>query len=273
MGRRSPFIHIQFKYLHFLSPLPSPLSIPPSSLSTASHHIRPRYLPSFSPLLAHLPYPTQSSPAQLDPPQDQVEARVQNVYTNPHTLISVKSPRNSIEPNPNHARTCRNMQSIPLPYQSGNLKLSNLQTKNRDQNRTEKNIEQNQASNQTNPKRRQPSVKSISHPSKPYANAMQHHENKTNSTSTFLHLLTEANQQHLPNQPRNLYPNLLNPSTPSVGTSTHFNPGTPSPRLLSTKLLHSPTTSAHSASALPAYFALASLTFPPSSFGSLGAIS
>jgi hypothetical protein len=46
----------------------------------------------------------------------------------------------------------------------------------------------------------------------------------------------------------------LNPSTPSVGISTHFNPGTPSACLRSTKLLHSPTISAHSASALPAYF-------------------
>jgi len=68
--------------------------------------------------------------------------------------------------------------------------------------------------------------------------------------------------------------NLLNPSTPSIGTSTHFNPGTPSALRLSTKLLHSPTTSAHSANARPAYLALVIFSIPPfPSLGSLAAIS
>lgn len=47
----------------------------------------------------------------------------------------------------------------------------------------------------------------------------------------------------------------LKPSTPNVGTSINFKPGTPSAFLLSTKLLHSLTTSAHSERARPAYFA------------------
>lgn len=66
------------------------------------------------------------------------------------------------------------------------------------------------------------------------------------------------------------YPNRLNPSTPNVGTSTHLNAGTPSALLLSTKLLHSPTTRPHSASARPAYFALFPLSMPP--FPNLGSL-
>jgi hypothetical protein len=53
------------------------------------------------------------------------------------------------------------------------------------------------------------------------------------------------------------------PSTPNVGTSMLFRPGTPSCLLLSTKLLHSLTTSVHSASARPAYF----VSPPPDLFG------
>lgn len=50
---------------------------------------------------------------------------------------------------------------------------------------------------------------------------------------------------------------LLKFSTPKVGVSTHLRPGTPSFSLRSKKLPHSPTTTVHSASARPAYLALA----------------
>jgi hypothetical protein len=54
-------------------------------------------------------------------------------------------------------------------------------------------------------------------------------------------------------------PSFLNPSTPRLGTSSNFSVGTPSALLLSIKLLHSITTSDHSASALPAYLASVSV--------------
>ena len=65
--------------------------------------------------------------------------------------------------------------------------------------------------------------------------------------------------------------NFRNPSTPRVGTSTHFRFGTPSSLRRSVKLLHSPTICIHSANALPAYFARARLSGPLfSSTGFLG---
>jgi len=56
------------------------------------------------------------------------------------------------------------------------------------------------------------------------------------------------------------HPYFLNPSTPRVGTSINFNVGTPSARLLSTKLLHSITNNVHSASDLPEYLAFPACT-------------
>jgi len=72
-----------------------------------------------------------------------------------------------------------------------------------------------------------------------------------------------------------IQPNFRNPSTPKVGTSTHFRLGTPSSLRRSVKLLHSPTICIHSANALPAYFArmtLSGLLFSSAGFFGPGSL-
>lgn len=92
-----------------------------------------------------------------------------------------------------------------------------------------------------------------------------------NMKSLLMLLMHEAKKVVECEVERDIQPGFLNDSTPKLGVSTQRFPGTPSLFLRSKKLLHSITTSVHSASARPVYFAHA-FASPRGSLGCMSAL-